>query len=111
MKKKRCYSALLALILVFFVAWGISLIRCEILTHVHADEFMDGWEQIEMLSEPKRVKVLQYSEQRASVYYVDEEGGTVLAFDKKDGCWILSRWEACWSKMGSADDIIWPYIR
>lgn len=111
MKKKHRFSALLALILVFCTVWGISLIKCEILTHMHADEFTDGWEQTYMLSEPENVKVLRYSEQKASVYYVDEEGGTVLAFEKQDGCWILSKWEACWSKMGSADDIIWPYIR
>lgn len=64
-----------------------------------------------MLSEPERVKVLRYSEQKASVYYVGEAGGTVLAFDKQEDSWILSEWEACWSKTGSADDIIWPYIR
>lgn len=111
MKKKRSISVFLTLILVICAIWGISLIKCEILTHMHAEEFMDGWEQTHMLSEPDRVKVLRYSEQRASVYYVDEEGGTVLTFEKQDGCWIMSEWEACWSKTGSADDLIWPYIR
>ena len=109
--KKHRIPVFLVIILVLCAVWGISLIKCEILTHSHADEFMDGWEQTGILSEPERVKVLQYSKQRASVYYVDEEGGSVLAFEKQDGCWILSEWEACWSKTGSADDIIWPYIR
>lgn len=109
--KKRACCVFLALILVIFAVWGIALIKCEILTHMHADEFQDGWEQTNMLSEPEYCKVLRYSEDSASVYYVDEEGGTTLAFVKQEDKWVLSEWLACWSKMGNADDIIWPYIR
>ena len=109
--KKRRISVILALIFILCGVWGVSFIKCEILTHMHADEFTDGWEQTHMLSEPERVKVLRYSEQKASVYYVDADCGTVISFDKQDGIWVFSEWEACWSKIGNADDIIWPYIR
>ena len=45
------------------------------------------------------------------MYYYDDRWGSTVRFEKIDDQWILESWgEKNWSKMGSADDIIWPYV-
>jgi hypothetical protein len=90
----------------------VAIIRCEILTSVYGKEFIGLDRQTNMLAGGRTVKVLNYSDNSARVYYNDRFGGDILIFEKKNGEWKLAVWErTVWSKYGSADDFMWPYIR
>lgn len=110
--KKMCEIIILSLVALGIVFWIGSIVNCEILTRQHGSEF-DGLWQDTMLIDPEYWKVLSYSDESASVYFVAPEGkgGTVLHFQRNGNDWILFEWGPNWSKTGSADDIIWPYIR
>ncbi len=108
--KKIFATILLVFISVFFLYWLCSLVRCEILTVKYGEEFIGLEMQTNMIGPATSLKVLEYSEEYARVYYKDE-GGFVFEFYKNNDVWIRNRWYAVWSKTGSADDIMWPYIR
>ncbi len=64
----------------------------------------------------EKIKVLEYSDEYAKVYSVFEtesnKGGSIYYFRRSNNNWEFDRWgETIWSKMGSADGFIWPYIR
>lgn len=111
-KMKRKLKILLIISLCLFLSfWGISILRCEVLTIQHGNEFENGYMQTNMISEPDYLKVLNYSNISARVYYVNKYSGNVISFIKKDSSWHMTEWDTIWSKFGSADDFIWPYIR
>lgn len=110
--KKIFATILLVFISVFFLYWLHSLISCEILTAKHGEEFVGLDQQTNMLKSSNIIKVLEYSDTSATVYYKSEDGGDILEFRKINEEWKLNKWVATvWSKTGSADDIMWPYIR
>ena len=111
-------NILLALVCVFLIQWIGALIRCEILTNQHADEFRDAYKQNTMLGEMEYFKVLSYAPYRthefAQVYYVgkDYAGGYVLTFqyNYETHVWDEISWTVIWSGVGgSASEVIWPY--
>ena len=55
---------------------------------------------------------MEYSKDNARVYYVTENSfGNMISFVKYNNNWDMVNWETIWSKSGSADGFIWPYIR
>jgi hypothetical protein len=94
------------------IIWIASIIKCEILTYRYWKEF-EGLEQsTNMLKKSETIKVLDYSKVSARIYYKDREGGDILKFNKQDGRWVFDKWErTVWSRTGSADGFMWPYIR
>ena len=95
--------------------YGVCLGRCELLTAVHGREF-EGLELgTGLLERSDSLKVLDYSAAEASVYYVGPErsNGNVLRFSRSGGTgpWELTGWNTVWSKSGSADGLVWPYLR
>jgi hypothetical protein len=108
-------KAILIIILVitggFLAYWSISIVKCEFLTSKHGKEFVGLELQTNLLDQAEILKVLHYSEITATVYYKDIYGGNILEFRKENNVWILNRWITVWSKQGSADGFMWPYIR
>jgi len=105
---------LLNVILVVLLIWGISILKCEVLTWQYGSQFEIVYRENTMMGEIDYLKVLDYSEESARVYYVSKNhsGGDVLIFSKQNGLWKYDKWErTVWSKTGSADGFIWPYIR
>ena len=105
---------IIVLILCVIAIWGFSITYCEILTHFHGKEFAAVYRENTMMGEIDYLKVLDYSDATARVYYVsrNRSGGDILVFVKKDGQWKYEKWEkTVWSKTGSADSFMWPYIR
>ena len=102
---------LLGLIVCFLVFWGASLLRCEILTLMHGEEFKEAYKQNTMIGDIEYLKVLEYSETSAKVYIVtiNHSSGNILTFSKVNNEWIYSKWEVVWSDMGSASGVVWPY--
>jgi len=112
-EKRYIMIGFACVVLMCMACWFVSIVKCEVLTHKHGDEFDQLWKEETMLIDPEYWKVLKYSSDRASVYYVAPEGkgGTVLFFVRYNGEWIISGWGPGWSQYGTANDLIWPYIR
>jgi len=110
-KLKKISISIMACFLLF---WGGSIAKCEILTYLHGKEFETLYKANNMIGEQKYLKVLNYSDTSARIYYVSVNGygGDILTFVKKGDIWVYDKWErTVWSKSGSADGFIWPYLR
>ena len=63
----------------------------------------------------EKIKVIEYSDDHAKVYSVFEnelnKGGDIYYFKCNNNNWEFDHLETVWSKMGSADGFIWPYVR
>lgn len=106
MKKKY-----LLLLFPIFI-WLMSLAKCEIATLLYGEEFEGEFDQTNMIAGNPEPKVLKYSNQEATIYYVDDSGGDIIIFEKVNDEWIMKEWaRTVWAKGGSADGFVWPYGR
>ena len=110
-------NIVLGIVCYFLIMWIGALIKCEVLTQQHYDEFKDVYQQDTMLGDMVYFKVLSYFLYRsniAQVYYVGKghAGGDVLTFRynyEKDS-WERISSATIWSGVGgSASEVIWPY--
>lgn len=101
----------LAILLVFLVVWGASLLKCETLTNKYSEELKYAHTENTMLGKIESYKVLECDGEKARVYYVCDNNtvGNVLEFEKQDNKWKEINWVTIWSKQGSADEMLWPY--
>lgn len=112
MKKKSFVKIVLVVIIAFLPAcWLLSIAKCKFNTYLHGAEFVGEHEQTNMISGNPEPKVLKYSDEVAEIYYVDDEGGDIITFEKIDGEWIMEDWRTVWSSSGGADGFMWPYGR
>lgn len=109
----------LSVICAFTLFWLASLAMCEYNTYKYADMFKSvkihdiGGEGY--LNDGK-LKVLKYTADSAEIYYVFtgdlNSSGNIYHFKSDEmNQWIFDGYETVWSKTGSADGFIWPYIR
>jgi len=116
---KKLKITLLIIIFAFVLFWTASIAVCEYNTYKYGEIFRNtkihdiGGEGY--LYDCK-IKVLNYNDDYAKVYAVFEndlnEVGLLYCFTKNDaGNWIFDNYDAVYSKTGSADGFIWPYIR
>lgn len=108
MKKKL----VILLALIPIMIWGAALFRCEFLTFKYGGEFKTIYKENTMMGNIDYLKVLDYSDDMARVYYVSENksGGDVLIFEKTNGQWVYNgQWKTIWSDTGSASNVVWPY--
>ena len=102
----------IAILSLFLIIWLAALMKCEVLTLLHREEFETIYRENTMLGEIDYLKVLEYSEEYARVYYVSENrsAGDILSFVKQGDKWKYDYWErTVWSATGSASEVIWPY--
>lgn len=112
--KKILITILIICISPFLIIWGSSILKCEILTYRYGNQFSTIYRENTMIGNIDYLKVLNYSDSEAQVYYVSENrsGGNILSFVQQNNIWKYDKWErTVWSKTGSADGFIWPYIR
>lgn len=107
--KRVLIRLIIILLLLLIIYWIASIIRCEVLTFQHWKEF-EGLEQ-RIITKSETIKVLEYSNGSATVYYRSRDGGVLFRFIKQDGQWVYDETYAVWARMGSADGFMWPYIR
>lgn len=110
--KKIIRWIVLSPFIIFLVIWLFSLTKCEVLTIMHGNEFSEVYKENTMISEIDYLKVLNYSDNFARVYYVSEDrsNANILIFIKESDVWKYHAWETTvWSSSGSASDVIWPY--
>lgn len=111
-------NIIIVILCFFLISWIGALLKCEVLTHRHYDEFKDAYKQNTMLGEMKYFKILEYKPYRtdvALVYYVSKgnAGGDVLTFryNYENDLWEEISWVTIWSGSGgSASEVIWPYL-
>lgn len=114
MRRSRKVIIVLLPLLCFLVIWGISLVKCEIITLIHKDEFSNQtlYEENTMIGDMEYIKILDYSKNYARIYYVSKGNslGSIIGFIKSGDEWEYSNWEdVLWSTSGNADSVIWPY--
>ncbi|MBE7052210.1 MAG: hypothetical protein E7395_06545 [Ruminococcaceae bacterium] len=112
MRKILIKLCIIALIL-FLIVWGLSILKCEILTSKYGSQFELIHQENTMIGNIEYLKVLNYTRDTAQVYYVSENrsAGNILMFYKDNDNWCCDSWNTVWSKTGSADGFVWPYIR
>ncbi len=111
MKTKIKYCVL-GILIGFICVWVGSLIKCEILTHQHYNEFENVCKSD--YYEVNYFKVLEYSPYDFSQVYLvanDSKPGEVLRlkYDFDNDSWYVLDYVSGWSKSGNADDIVYPY--
>ena len=113
--KKILKHTLLFILIAFMVVWLGSLIKCEVLTKLHYDEFKATHLQNPMIGDIDYFKVIEYDKDTtAKVYYVGENksGGFImeLKYIKSRNIWKETYWNGVWSGTGgTADNVLWPY--
>lgn len=116
---KRIIIAVLGIIFAFVLFWIGSISMCEYNTYKYGEIFRSikihdiGGEGY---LDDCDIKVIKYNKDYAKVYavfsYEQNETGLVYYFEKNENDdWKFDYYEAVYSKMGSADGFIWPYIR
>ena len=104
---------LIILLFLPILFWLASCAKCEVLTYQHGQEFETLYKENTMIGEVDYLKVLDYSDTSARIYYVgiNRSDGNTVKYVKQKGQWVCEEWETVWSKTGSADGFVWPYIR
>ena len=92
--------------------WSFSRVKIQILTWWKGNVFAELYKDNTWFDAIESYKVLSYSAENATVYYISEDGesGDVLEFSNNHGRWICRNWTTVWSKHGSADGFVWPYL-
>lgn len=104
---------LFLLAIVVFLTVLFPYMRVEYLSYKHGYQFEELYELTNMIDGVCVVKVYEYSENYAKVYYVESNRLTgsfvYFCWDNKCHKWVLDKWETVWSKNGSAEGFVWPY--
>lgn len=109
---KKTFKVLVMTVSVFvLLAISLPYLKAEYLSLKHGKEF-EGLElQTNMLNKSRYYKVIEYSDKKASVFYVSDTGDILTFIKNDDGLWELDGWKTVWSKSGSADSFSYPYYR
>lgn len=109
--RKRTIIATAITTVVILIA--IPYLRVEYMSAKHGDTFAKSYHGTGMFEDIEYLKVMEYSEREAKVYYVlsKKVAGILAEFENRNGIWKLTGWGAIWSTSGSADGFIWPYYR
>lgn len=108
MKKLR--KLLLIIILIFVVVWGLSVAKCEYLTHQYEDKYRDIVEEFSVGD--GYYKILETDWAYTRIYcVVDNEHnkvGVELLVDNPGE--KIYTYRTIWSSTGNADGVLWPYL-
>ena len=108
LKRLPAYVVIFGL-LAFLIVWCVAMFKIESLTGKYYSDFEYAYLQNSMINDVEYFKVMECDGNTAKVYYVTEEDGNVLYFDKTADGWKETRWETVWSKTGSASGAVWPF--
>lgn len=96
--------------------WLGAILKNSYLTTKYSSEFIDfyeiGFDFLHPWDNEPNLRILSYSQNKATVYYYGDSGGEKVVFIKEDSKWKYLKTAAIWSSQGSADDyFIWPYYK
>ncbi len=109
--KKKVIIALAILIPVILTAVFFPYIKAEYLTWRYGEEFTGLERQTNMLNAADYLKVLEYSEHEATVFYASDTGDVMVFVKDENSNWTRKSWKTIWSESGSADGFYWPYYK
>ncbi len=75
----------------FLVVWGVSLVKCEILTDKYYDELEYAYIENTMIEKINSFKVLECDGETAEVYYVCDNNTVRKCFEISKGKWRMER--------------------
>lgn len=121
MKKEKCLKkkiiiGCLSVAGIIALIWIGSIVKYEVLTFSHGDEFTNGYKATNMIDSVNGLKVLDYSSSVAKVLYYtyDKEAGGIglanlnyISFTKEDGKWEFSDW---YNSQRWDGETQWPYL-
>lgn len=105
--QKRIIAILIVFVLLLVIFF--PYLKAEVLTFQHGSEFYGLEQQTKMLAEARYYKVLSYTEDTATVFYVSDTGDLITFRRDSHGNWQYTDWVTIWSNTGSADGFYWPY--
>ncbi len=111
--RKMCFQLILGSIICLFLVWSVSVIRCEVITYQHKDEFHMILDSV--YDDSFNLKVLEYNQRdSARIYCISKDKAYAdvlrVGYDLENDCWHVYDYVGGWSKTGNADDIVYPYI-
>lgn len=105
--QKRMITILIVFVLLLVIFF--PYLKAEVLTFQHGSEFEGLEQQTKMLAEAHYYKVLSYTEDTATAFYVSDTGDLITFRRDSQGNWQYTDWVTIWSNTGSADEFYWPY--
>ena len=105
--------AVLVILVALLLIWMVDLVKCEYLSFRYSEQFESLYLEYTMFRTPKYIKVIDYTDTEATVYYISPKfGGNLVYYKRKDvkSAWEFANWKTVWSSSGSADGIVWPYM-
>lgn len=109
---KKFIKIILLMIVVCFIFWVGSLLKCEYLTQKYYNDFENAYTANTMLGDMEFFKVLSCDGKYAEVYYVSKNhtAADILTFENNQQKWVYKNWETVWTTLGgNADGTVWPY--
>ncbi len=107
--KKLIIISIVVVVIISLIVF-FPYIKAEYLTFRYGDEFSGLEQQTNMLEKAKFYKIISYSKDKATVFYVSDTGD-LITFKKENNEWEMNEWKTIWSTSGSADGFYWPYYR
>ena len=109
MKKSKFKIRVVQVFIVIFIVHFIFIMRIEFLTFKYGYQF-NGL-QNSMISNIEYLKVLNYNDDTATIYYVTQNktSGNICEFKKDTSSWMELNWNTIWSSNGNASNFIFPY--
>ena len=109
MKPFQKWIITILIVFVLLLVIFFPYLKAEVLTFQHGSEFEGLEQQTKMLAEARYYKVLSYTENTATVFYVSDTGDLITFRRDSQGNWQYTDWVTIWSNTGSADEFYWPY--
>lgn len=131
--KEKLLIIFIIIIILFLIYLMIPYFTINKLTIKYGSEFLSLYSENGFYEDIEYLKVLQYRDEKAKMYYMDDDrlkkelsglddnyaavlyieenhsSASVFIFDDVNGEWRLSGWYLIWSVSGTADGFIWPY--
>ena len=109
--KSKIIKILIACFVVIFLFWLLSVIKINIQTLIYGSEFFVPEEEIFWIGENGNLKVIEYTQHYAKIYYISDHGGFIINFSNIENLWNYDGWSVVWSTTGNANGFIWPYFQ
>jgi len=108
---QKCIIALCVVAIILILV--LPYLKVEYLTSKYGEQFKELYRMTNMIDGVNVVKVYEYNETEAKIYYIESrrQTGSFVYFCRSDATddWSMKKWETVWSKHGSADGFVWPY--
>ena len=116
-KTKNKRILILVIMVVLIEPWIICILHCEVLTYRYAsNEIIQTINEYIGEDDLDQIKLLEFKDLSYCIVYAKNDNSGhkfILLYNMHNDIhkWRVVYWETVWSKSGSADEYIWPYLR